>query len=55
MDGLYRISGKANDLLKLKKEFDNGVWRTSVCNVAVTSYIQSGWRASCRGPVDYIL
>ena len=32
MDGLYRISGKANDLLKLKKEFDNGVYRTySVC------------------------
>ena len=28
MDGLYRISGKANDLLKLKKEFDNGVYRT---------------------------
>jgi len=23
-DGLYRISGKANELLRLKKEFDQG-------------------------------
>ncbi len=28
VDGLYRISGKANELLKLKKEFDNGRCRT---------------------------
>ncbi len=28
VDGLYRISGKANELLKLKKEFDNGMCRT---------------------------
>ena len=24
VEGLYRVSGKANDILRIKKQFDNG-------------------------------
>ena len=55
VEGLYRVSGKSNDILRIKKQFDNGkIINTLFCHgliVSVCTMEQFGypkdWRKAC--------